>query len=128
MIDIGDLYKAWMIAKENEEAWVSERRDLEDKIISHLSLDSTDDTTKTIKHGDLVVKITTRHDRKVDRAKLMEVAAANGLDDHLSSLFRWKPEINKIAWDDVGDNVRAILSDAITTKAGRPSFKITRKD
>ena len=62
--------------------------------------------------------------RKVDVDLLQEIAAEHGLEDHLGSLFRWKPELNVKAWQQADDSITLPLSGAITTKPGRPSFSI----
>ena len=69
-----------------------------------------------------------RSDRKVDSAKLQELAAEAGLSDHLPNLFRWKPEINMAVWRATDEAITRPLAGAITVKPGRPSFKITIKE
>jgi hypothetical protein len=65
--------------------------------------------------------------RKVDTDKLQEVALANGIFDHLQSLFRWKAEINASQWKIADASITEPLTEAITTKPGRPAFQITRE-
>jgi hypothetical protein len=72
----------------------------------------------------LCVKIAGRIDRKVDGDKVQELAAEHGLTDHLSRLFRWKPEINMAAWKASDPSITQALAPAITAKPGRPSFAI----
>ena len=64
--------------------------------------------------------------RVFNEEKLQELAAEAGLTDHLSSLFRWKPEINMEAWKNASYEITIPLSGAITAKPGRPSFSITQ--
>jgi hypothetical protein len=66
-----------------------------------------------------------RINRKVDADKLQAIAAEAGLTEHLSSLFRWKPEIAMSAWKAASPNITTPLLDAITATPGRPSFTIT---
>ena len=66
--------------------------------------------------------------RKVDIEKLQEIAADHDLTEHLSSLFRWKAEINSNKWKEAADSITQPLLGAITTTPGRPSFSITTKD
>ena len=47
------------------------------------------------------------------------------MQEQLSLLFRWKPELSMTAWDGVGDNVKNVFARAITATPGRPSFTIT---
>ena len=65
-----------------------------------------------------------RIDRKVDADKVQELAAEHGLTDHLSTLFRWKPEINMAIWKAADESITKPLAAAITAKPGRPSFTI----
>jgi hypothetical protein len=64
----------------------------------------------------------------VDSEKLQELAAEAGLTDHLSTLFRWKPEIEMKAWKATDPSITSALADAITVTPGRPSFTITIKE
>jgi hypothetical protein len=55
---------------------------------------------------------------------VQELAAEHGLTDHLSTLFRWKPEINMAIWKASDERITRPLAGAITAKPGRPSFTI----
>lgn len=86
------------------------------------------DGTTGFEAGQYALKITGRIDRKVDADKLQALAIEHGLTDQLSSLFRWKPEINMTAWKQASPEIVRPLADAITAKPGRPSFKVTIKE
>ena len=73
------------------------------------------------------IKITGRINRKVDGARIQEIAAEEGLEEHLSSLFRWKPEINMSAWKSADKSITGPLLRGITTQPGRASFTITKE-
>jgi hypothetical protein len=120
---LDDLTAAWRKAKDAETAAQAERRQIEDTIAAIVDLAA--DLDGTVTHGAL--KITGRIDRKVDAERLQELAIEAGLTDHLSALFRWKPEINKRAWDLADESITRPLSGAITSKPGRPSFALTDK-
>jgi hypothetical protein len=120
---LDDMITLWSQCKEAEQMAQTQRRNVEDAIAKHLDLAS--DLDGTVTHGAL--KITGRIDRKVDAEKLQELAIEAGLTDHLSALFRWKPEINKRAWDLADESITRPLSGAITSKPGRPSFALTDK-
>lgn len=113
----------WLEAKEAEAAATARRREIEDQMIAELG--EQKEGSHTHKLDGFAIKITTRMNRKIDGDKLQELAAENGLSDHLSALFRWKPEINASAWKNAADNITRPLSAAITTEPGRPSFAIT---
>ena len=118
--------EAWQQAKMEETAATIRRRAVEDKMLEAMQLDEAGEDTTTVKPAvGIEVKIMRRIDRKVDADKLQEIAIEHGLMDHLSSLFRWKPEINATAWKQADPAITLPLADAITAKPGRPSFKIT---
>jgi hypothetical protein len=122
---LDDLTAAWRKAKDAETAAQAERRQIEDTIAAIVDLAA--DLDGTVTHGAL--KITGRIDRKVDADKLQEIAREHGLEGHLSSLFRWKPEINASQWKAAADEITRPLLGAITSKPGRPSFAfVTKKE
>lgn len=123
-MSLDDLISQWRKAKDAETTAQAERRQIEDTIASVVSLADDLDGTLTISG---VLKITGRIDRKVDADKLQELAREAGLTDHLSGLFRWRPEINRKAWDAASESITRPLLGAITSKPGRPSFAITDK-
>lgn len=119
-----DLYQQWLAAKEEEKAAAEKRRKIEDWIVANLRVDPATEGATKIDTGLIKGSITTRHTRKVDSDLLQELAAEHGLTDHLAALFRWKPEINMSAWKKADESVTKPLARAITTTAGRPSFKL----
>ena len=125
MINIATLSASWLIAKQAEADAIANRRFIEDQLASIANVRADLDGTETLESGQYTVKIVGRIDRKVDADKLQEIAIEHGLMDHLSSLFRWKPEINATAWKQADPAIVRPLADAITAKPGRPSFKIT---
>jgi hypothetical protein len=64
----------------------------------------------------------------VDAEAAQELAAEHGLEAHIEQLFRWKPELNKKAWDSASAEITGALAPAVTTTAGRPSFTIETKE
>lgn len=118
----------WMAAKEAEALAVMLRRQAEDRMASLIGIaESQEGTTNAEAPGGYRIKITSRIDRKVDAELVQELAASAGLSDHLPSLFRWKPELNKSQWDHAAQRIRDALAPAITAKPGRPSFSITKE-
>ena len=123
------LYQAWLNAKHTEETAVKVRRDLEDQMVKEFNVSETLDGTKNITTSDgYLIKVVGRMTRKINAEKLQELAEEHGLSDHLSSLFRWKPEINSEQWAAADSSITTPLLDAITTTSGRPTFKITIKE
>lgn len=118
------IYEKWLKAKEAERAAVEFRRTLEDEMISALDLPEHGEGTETVKGDGYKVKITYRMNRTINSDQLQEIAAEEGLSQHLGELFRWKPEINAKAWKSASEDITRPLLGAITTKPGRPSFAI----
>ena len=126
--DMNELSKMWLIAKENEAAAMGDRRKIEDRIKKLAKIAEDLEGTETVTPDYFTIKIVGRIDRKVDSDKLQELAAEAGLTEHLSSLFRWTPEINMAIWKASDERITRPLAGAITAKPGRPSFKITIKE
>jgi hypothetical protein len=121
------LYEEWLVAKAEEKKAMDERRSIEDKLVLSLGIPKTLDGTQNVEVEGYKVKIVGRLDRKVNSEKLQDLAAEYGLTEHLSSLFRWKPEINASAWKSADPRITEPLLDAITSTNGRPSFTITKE-
>ena len=121
-----NLYQRWLDAKKLEAAAVTERRQLEDQMAEAFALPKDLDGTVKRETEGYAIKIEGRINKKIDADKLQMLAAEAGLSEHLSSLFRWKPEINSKAWNAAADAVTKPLLDAITSTPGRPTFTITK--
>lgn len=119
-----NLYQQWLDAKEQERQATEARRLIEDQLIAQMGIPESLDGTKTTKAEGYTIKVTGRLTHKVDSEMAQELAAEAGISEHLSSLFRWKPEINMSAWKSADATITAALAPAITTKPGRPSFSI----
>jgi hypothetical protein len=126
--DLNDLASMWLDAKEADMEATDDRRRIEDRIKSLVGFSENSEGTETANPDHFTIKIVGRIDRKVDGDKVQELAAEFGLTEHLSSLFRWKPEVNMAAWKAADESITRPLSSAITAKPGRPSFSITRKE
>lgn len=120
------LYQRWLDAKKVETKAVADRRELEDQMALDFALPKNLDGTVKKELEGFTVKIEGRINQKIDAEKLQLLAAEAGLSEHLSSLFRWKPEINAKAWGAAADAVTQPLLGAITSTPGRPTFTITK--
>ena len=118
------IYDLWLMAKENERAAVEERRILEDQLTKDLMISETQEGSNSYDIDGFRVKVTCRMNRSIDSEILQEVAAEEGLSEHLPDLFRWKPEINMKAWKAADASITGPLLQAVTTKPGRPSYSI----
>ena len=123
--DLNELANMWLDAKEREGTATSDRRKIEDRIKSLAGIAESLDGTETVAPEMFTIKIVGRIDRKVDSDKLQELAAEHGLSEHLSSLFRWKPELNMAVWKAANQDITGPLAPAVTAKPGRASFTIT---
>jgi hypothetical protein len=121
------LYQRWLDAKKLETAAVAERRELEDQMVETFAIPK--DLDGTVKHAidGYVIKTEGRINKKIDADKLQVLAAEAGLSEHLSNLFRWKPEINVKVWNAAAEAVTQPLLGAITSTPGRPTFSITKE-
>lgn len=129
-ITIDDLADRWIAYKETERISVEKRREIEDQIVDRINFPETFEGTEnlTAVGSPYAIKIEGRINRTVNAEKLIAIADEEGLETQISALFRWKPEINMTAWKAADQSITKPLSKAITAKAGRPSFTITRKD
>jgi len=126
-MELNELANAWVDAKSAEAEATAKRRKIEDELLSLIGLPETFVGTQTI--GDVFeIKVTGRMNHTIDADKLQEIAMENGTSDHLSQLFRWKPEINARAFSACDESILRPLREAITSKPGRPSFQIKKKE
>lgn len=126
--DMNELAQMWLAAKQREKDATEDRRVVEDHIKKLARISEQLDSTESIGAERFEIKIEGRIDRKVDSEKLQMLATESGLTDHLSTLFRWKPEINMSVWKAADESITGPLAGAITAKPGRPSFKIITKE
>ena len=121
------LYQRWLDAKKVETKAVADRRELEDQMVAEFAIPKDLDGTVKKEIEGFTVKIEGRINQKIDAEKLQVLAAEAGISEHLSSLFRWKPEINAKNWNAAAEVVTKPLLGAITSTAGRPTFTITKE-
>jgi hypothetical protein len=128
-ITLDELADRWIGYKEAEKTAVECRREIEDRIAKIVDFPETFEGTENVTAvgSPFAIKIEGRINRTVNAEKLIAVAKEEGLDDQLSTIFRWKPEINMAIWKATDESITKPLSQAITAKSGRPSFTITRK-
>ena len=128
MTDLELLTQDWLDAKETERQASETRRIIEDRMLSLIGIPESLEGTENTQSGNYTIKIVGRMNRKVDADLLQELAIENGLTEHLSSLFRWKPDVNLTAWKAADESITKPLLAAITTTPGRPSFTINLKE
>tara|TARA_R110002020_G_scaffold2041_3_gene9391 strand:+ start:1169 stop:1558 length:390 start_codon:yes stop_codon:yes gene_type:complete len=127
-MDLETCSQQWLDAKQAEREAVERRRDAEDKLLSLIGIAENMDGTENVEtDSGFKLKIVGRMNRKVDGDRVQEIAAEEGLEEHLPSLFRWKPEINMPAWKKADESITTPLLGGITTTPGRASFTITKE-
>lgn len=124
MADIEKLVSDWQLYKAAEKAAIEARRACEDALVQFYKINPQTEGTQNFEVDGHKVKIVSRLAQKIDSDKVQEIAAENGFENYLSSLFRWKPEIVAAAWKLAPKEVTEKLSFAITSTPNRPSFTI----
>lgn len=112
----------WVRYKAEEDQAVTRRREIEAMLAADIP--EQWEGSKTTTEGRFKVNVMRRFNRKVDGDLLQDIAREKGLMDHLSTLFRWKPEIDAKAWKLADEMVTKELARAIVTTPGKPTFKI----
>jgi hypothetical protein len=120
------LYDAWLQAKQAEAEAIDTRRRIEDELTATLEIPETFEGSKTLTDGGYKLVLTGRMTRKVDAILVQNIATERGLENLLTSLFRWKPELDLKAWKATDASLTAPFEEAITTKPGRLSYKIEK--
>ena len=128
MSDIQTLAETWLEAKAAEKEAQGQRRFIEAQLLTLLKVTDDLEGTQNEETESLKIKITGRMNRKVDSDLIQEIAEEEGTAEHLSSLFRWKPEMNMSVWKNTDSAITTPLLAGITTKPGTPSFAITNKE
>ena len=123
-----NLYEQWMEAKAAETEMTARRRAIEEEIAKSLEVPEDWEGSYTMKDGGFKINVKRAFTRKVDDKRLTALANEFGLQEYLSTLFRWKPEINLKAWKDTEPSVIDKLAQAVTTTPGRVSFKIEEEE
>ena len=74
------------------------------------------------------VTCTRRDNIKIDADAVRGIASESAaLDGYSKQIFRWKPEIDKKAWDAAPDDVIKAFSAAVTRTPGKISFALKTK-
>ena len=120
-----ELCARWIDAKQAVTEAATSIETVEDQLIQLLNVDSLRDGTTQVIDGDVRIKVTSRPSITVDDTKLKALAQEHDLEEFLSTLFRWQPEVNLRAWRGADKKIRKSLNGAITLTSTRPAFAIT---
>lgn len=119
------LAKRWQKLKRLEEKIQDARRAVEDTLLANFHNGKRSLTFTLFDYPKKYnISYSSPEKVKVNRGLLQELADIHGLENELPRLFRWKPELEKAAWKTAPSDVKEKLLPAISTKTGRPSFKI----
>jgi hypothetical protein len=126
MDEVGYLINSIKKAKSDEARAKKTRLEDEEKLCKLLDkpLDSKTGTTNIEAFGH-TIKIVSRQNHTINSSILEEIAVENNLEDYLSTFFKWKPQLDKRAWDSADETERLPFTKAITTTIGKPSITIT---
>lgn len=122
----------WLDAKEAERVAVEIRRQLEDEMAKEVGFNPNTEGAENFEMVDYEtgvpltykVKIVGRMNRKVNGDELQDLAREAGLEQFLTTLFKWEPDLRLAAWKATDKSITDKLAAAITTTPGRPSFSI----
>ena len=123
-----NLYQQWMEVKAAETEMTTRRRAIEEEIAKSLAVPEDWEGSYTMKDGGFKINVKRAFTRKVDDKRLTALANEFGLQEYLSTLFRWKPEINLKAWKDTEPSVIDKLAQAVTTTPGKIGIKIEEEE
>ena len=123
-----NLYQQWMEAKAAETEMTTRRRAIEEEIAKSLAVPEDWEGSYTMKDGGFKINVKRAFTRKVDDKRLTALANEFGLQEYLSTLFRWKPEVNMKAWKDAEPSVTEKLAQAVTTTPGKIGIKIEEEE
>ena len=101
---------------------------IEQELEDALNIPEEWEGSKTLDISTFKVTAARKVNAKIDDDALMRIAKENNLSGELSTLFRWKPEIVKRAWDATSDSIKTLFSEAITRTPGKVSFTIKLRE
>ena len=123
-MDIFELTSRLFQAKEEERQAKLKRMNLEDAMAQAIGIPENWEGAMTNRVGQYKVRVSRKKNVRIDAEKLIECAAQASIKDQLKTLFRWKPEINKAAWDEAGREIITALSPAIESSLGKAAFSV----
>ncbi len=124
-----NLPAQWLAAKEAERVAVETRRQIEDQMASLFGVDPALEGTANFEQPSdggesYKIKVVGRMNRKVDGDALQDLAREAGLEQFLTTLFKWDPDLKLSAWKSTDKSITDKLAPAITTTPGRTSFSV----
>ena len=128
MADIAVIVTKLADAKAAEERAKAARLRIEEELAAAIGVPETWTGSTTSDICGYKVTCTRRDNIKIDADAVRGIAAeSSALDQYSKQVFRWKPEIDKKAWDAAPDDVIKAFSAAVTRTPGKISFALKTK-
>ena len=128
MPDLAIIVTKLADAKAAEERAKAARLRIEEELAAAIGVPETWTGSTTSEICGYKVTCTRRDNIKIDADAVRGIALESAaLDGYSKQVFRWKPEIDKKAWDAAPDEVIKAFSAAVTRTPGKISFALKTK-
>ena len=128
MPDLAVIVTRLADAKEAEARAKAAREAIERELAAAIGVPETWTGSTTSEICGFKVTCTRRDNVRIDADAVRGIAAeSSALDQYSKQVFRWKPEIDKKAWDAAPDDVIKAFSAAVTRTPGKISFALKTK-
>ena len=128
MPDLAIIVTRLADAKEAEARAKAAREAIERELAVAIGVPETWTGSTTSEICGFKVTCTRRDNVRIDADAVHGIAAeSSALDQFSKQIFRWKPEIDKKAWDAAPDDVIKAFSAAVTRTPGKISFALKTK-
>ena len=128
MPDLAIIVTRLADAKEAEARAKAAREAIERELAAAIGVPETWTGSTTSEICGFKVTCTRRDNVRIDADAVRGIAAeSSALDQYSKQIFRWKPEIDKKAWDAAPDDVIKAFSAAVTRTPGKISFALKTK-
>ena len=128
MPDLAIIVTRLADAKEAEARAKAAREAIECELAAAIGVPETWTGSTTSEICGFKVTCTRRDNVRIDADAVRGIAAeSSALDQFSKQIFRWKPEIDKKAWDAAPDDVIKAFSAAVTRTPGKISFALKTK-
>lgn len=128
MPDLAIIVTRLADAKEAEARAKAAREAIERELAAAIGVPETWTGSTTSEICGFKVTCTRRDNVRIDADAVRGIAAeSSALDQFSKQIFRWKPEIDKKAWDAAPDDVIKAFSAAVTRTPGKISFALKTK-
>ncbi len=128
MPDLAIIVTRLADAKEAEARAKAAREAIERELAAAIGVPETWTGSTTSEICGFKVTCTRRDNVRIDADAVRGIASeSSALDQFSKQIFRWKPEIDKKAWDAAPDDVIKAFSAAVTRTPGKISFALKTK-